>query len=153
MQPNAPLNRLLDITYPTLWFARKWRPDLFLAFNVDRGKGWNGVGENTVKRLSWNWVSRINNGLRMKQWKHTRFGCYCMNIVPTFADRGCSAVSATDPHAVNFNFLDPEPLLFHLNSSAVILMRLSGPRSRTTAPQKVWKRWKRRESNPRSLDL
>jgi hypothetical protein len=30
------------------------------------------------------------------------------------------------PMAVNVGFLDPEPLLFHSNSSSVILMRLSG---------------------------
>jgi hypothetical protein len=31
------------------------------------------------------------------------------NLVPTFMDRGCRMVSATDPH----DFLDPKPLLFH----------------------------------------
>jgi hypothetical protein len=36
-------------------------------------------------------------------------------------------VSATDLHAVNLNFLHPEPLLFYSSSSSVILMRLSGP--------------------------
>jgi hypothetical protein len=41
-------------------------------------------------------------------------------LVPTFADRGCRVVSATDPQAVNLDFLDPEPLLFQLSSSLVI---------------------------------
>jgi hypothetical protein len=36
------------------------------------------------------------------------------------------------PTAVNLSFLDPEPLIFHSTSSSVILMRLSGPRSRPT---------------------
>jgi hypothetical protein len=35
------------------------------------------------------------------------------------------------PTAVNLEFLDPELLLFHSSSSSVILMRLSGPRSRS----------------------
>jgi hypothetical protein len=34
-------------------------------------------------------------------------------LVPTFADRGCRVVSATDPHGRILGFLDPEPLLFH----------------------------------------
>jgi hypothetical protein len=54
---------------------------------------------------------------------------------PTLADRG-RVVSATDPHGRNLGFLDPEPLLFHSNSSSVILTRLSGPRSGTS--QKIW---------------
>jgi hypothetical protein len=32
----------------------------------------------------------------------------------------------------------PEPLLFLSSSSSVVLMRLSGPRSRPTTSQKVW---------------
>jgi hypothetical protein len=44
--------------------------------------------------------------------------------------------SATNPTAVNLDFLDPEQLLFHSSSSSVILMRLSGPRSRPTTSQK-----------------
>jgi hypothetical protein len=39
----------------------------------------------------------------------------------------------------------PEPLLFLSSSSSVVLTRLSGPRSRPTTSQKIWKR---RESNP-----
>jgi hypothetical protein len=67
-----------------------------------------------------------------------------------FADRECRAVSATDPHAVNLGFLDPELLLFHSSSSSVILTRLRGPRSRPITSQKIWKQ---RESNAGSLDL
>jgi hypothetical protein len=36
-------------------------------------------------------------------------------------------VSAMDPTAVNINFLDLEPLLFHSSSSSVTLTKLSGP--------------------------
>jgi hypothetical protein len=60
--------------------------------------------------------------------------------VPTFADRGCRVVSATDPHGRILGFLDPEPLLFHSSSSSVILTRLCGPRSRPTTSQKIWYR-------------
>jgi hypothetical protein len=34
----------------------------------------------------------------------------------------------------------PEPLLFLPSSSSVVLTRLSGPRSRPTASQKIWER-------------
>jgi hypothetical protein len=51
-------------------------------------------------------------------------------LVPTSADRECRMVSATVPAAINLDFLDPEPLLFHSDSSSVILTRLSGPHSR-----------------------
>jgi hypothetical protein len=57
-------------------------------------------------------------------------------LVPTFADRGCRVVSATDPHGRILGFLDPEPLLFLPSSSSIVLTRLSGPRSRPTTSQK-----------------
>jgi hypothetical protein len=40
-------------------------------------------------------------------------GGVCVN----FTDRRCHVVSATDPTAVNLDFPDPEPLLFHSSSS------------------------------------
>jgi hypothetical protein len=43
-----------------------------------------------------------------------------------------------NPAAVNLGFLEPEPLLLSSSSSSVILTRLSGPRSRPTASQKMW---------------
>jgi hypothetical protein len=39
------------------------------------------------------------------------------------------------PTAVNIGFLDRRWLLFHSSTSSVILTRLRGPRSRTTATQ------------------
>jgi hypothetical protein len=59
-------------------------------------------------------------------------------LVPTFADRGCRVVSATDPHGRILGFLDPKLLLFHSSSSSVIFTRLSGLRSRPTTSQKIW---------------
>jgi hypothetical protein len=53
-------------------------------------------------------------------------------LVPTFSDRVSLGQYNGFPTAVNLSFLDPEPLLFHSNSSPVILTRLSGPRSRPT---------------------
>jgi hypothetical protein len=47
-------------------------------------------------------------------------------------------VSATDPHGRILGFLDPEPLLFLPSSSSIMLMRLSGPRSRPTTSQKIY---------------
>jgi hypothetical protein len=51
-------------------------------------------------------------------------------LVPTFADRGCRVVSATDPRPL-FRFSWPEPLLFHSSSSrlhfhAALITRTSG---------------------------
>jgi hypothetical protein len=53
-------------------------------------------------------------------------------LVRTFADRACCVVRATDPTAVNLDFLDSKPLVFISSSSSIILKRLSGPRSRPT---------------------
>jgi hypothetical protein len=37
-------------------------------------------------------------------WSSDR--CWLAKLVPTFPDRGCRVVSATDPHGCNFDFLD-----------------------------------------------
>jgi hypothetical protein len=37
---------------------------------------------------------------------------------PTFVDRGCHVVSAMSPFDRNFDFLEPEPLLFLPSSSS-----------------------------------
>jgi hypothetical protein len=42
------------------------------------------------------------------------------------------------PMAVNFGFLDPEPLHFHSSSSSFILTRETGPRSSPITSQKIW---------------
>jgi hypothetical protein len=75
---------------------------------------------------------------------------FLARLVLTFADRGCCVVSATDSPGRYSRFSRPEPLLFIPVSSSVVLTRLSGPRSRPTASQKIWKR---RESNTGPLDL
>jgi hypothetical protein len=59
-------------------------------------------------------------------------------LVPTFADRGCHVVSATDPHGRYLGFLDPEPLLLHSSSSSVVSTRLSEPHFRPTTSQNIW---------------
>jgi hypothetical protein len=41
-----------------------------------------------------------------------------VKLVPTFADRGCCVVSATNPSDRNFDSLDLEPILFHSSSSS-----------------------------------
>jgi hypothetical protein len=43
------------------------------------------------------------------------------------ADRGCHAVSVTDPYGRILGFLDPEMLLFLPSSLSVVLTRLSEP--------------------------
>jgi hypothetical protein len=63
---------------------------------------------------------------------------------------GVASSAQRIPTAINLDFLDPEPLLFHSSSSSVTLTRLSGHRSRPTTSQTIWQR---RESNPEPLDL
>jgi hypothetical protein len=64
-------------------------------------------------------------------------------LMPTFADRRCHVVSATNLYGRNLSFLDR--ILFLSSSFSVVLTRLSVPRSRPTTTQKMWQR---RESNP-----
>jgi hypothetical protein len=59
-------------------------------------------------------------------------------LVPAFADRRYCVVSATDPSGRILSFLD-RPLLVLPSSSSIVLTRLSGPRSRPTASQEIWK--------------
>jgi hypothetical protein len=54
------------------------------------------------------------------------------------ADRGCHVVSVTDPYGRILGFLDRIRYFFLPSSSSVVLTRLSGPRSRPTASQKIW---------------
>jgi hypothetical protein len=62
-------------------------------------------------------------------------------------------VSATDPPSRILGFLVRSRYYFFQVAPQLhlrVLTRLSGPRSRPTASQKIWKR---RESNPGPLDL
>jgi hypothetical protein len=54
--------------------------------------------------------------------------------VPTFAERGCRVVSATDPHGRILGFIDRSRYYFF--QAAVILTKLSGARS--TTYKKMW---------------
>jgi hypothetical protein len=58
-------------------------------------------------------------------------------LLTTFVDRGCRVVSATDPHGRILRFLDWSRYSFLPSSSSTVLTRLSGPRSRPTASQKI----------------
>jgi hypothetical protein len=48
-----------------------------------------------------------------KQTIQTEWPPLVVRLVPTFADRGCRVVSATDLHGRNLGFPDPEALLFY----------------------------------------
>jgi hypothetical protein len=50
-----------------------------------------------------------------------------VKLLPTFVDRGCRVVSATDPKAINLDFRDTEPLLSYSSSFSVILTRRVEP--------------------------
>jgi hypothetical protein len=59
-------------------------------------------------------------------------------VVPTFEDRGVSRGQCVGSlTVVNLSFLDRSRYFF-LSSSSFILTKLSGPRSRPTATQKIW---------------
>jgi hypothetical protein len=58
-------------------------------------------------------------------------------LVPTFVNRGCRVVSATDPHGRTLGFLDRSRYYFFQISPQLyaVLTSLSGPRCRpTTSP-------------------
>jgi hypothetical protein len=55
---------------------------------------------------------------------------FCGSGVPRGQRDGCLR-----PYS---RFFRPEPLLFLSSTSSVVLMRLSGPRSRPTTSQKIW---------------
>jgi hypothetical protein len=67
-------------------------------------------------------------------------------LVPNLRIEGVTWLAQRIPTAVNIGFLDPEPLLFHSDSSTVVLTRLSGPHSRPTTQKNM-------ESNLGPLDL
>jgi hypothetical protein len=62
---------------------------------------------------------------------------------PSFSANFCGQrdvawLARQSPMAVNLAFPRPEPLISLSYSSSFILMKLSGPRSRPTAAQKIW---------------
>jgi hypothetical protein len=65
-------------------------------------------------------------------------------LVPIFADRGVSRCQRGGSLWQYSRFSRPEQLLFLPSSSSVVLTSMSGPRSRPTTSEKIWKR---RESN------
>jgi hypothetical protein len=87
-------------------------------------------GDNTEKKTPW---PQSASELYRPSHRHL-----LAKLVPTFADRGCRVVSATDPHGRILGFLDPKRLLIHSSSSSIVLTKLSGPRSRPTTSPKIW---------------
>jgi hypothetical protein len=60
-------------------------------------------------------------------------------VVPTFVDRGVSrGQRGGPPTVVKSQFSRPEPLLFFQVAPHLSSQRLSGPRSRPIATQKIW---------------
>jgi hypothetical protein len=59
------------------------------------------------------------------------------NLVKTFAARGVSRSQRGGSPTAVISICRPEPLLFLPSSSSVVLMRLSGPRSRPSTSQKI----------------
>jgi hypothetical protein len=60
------------------------------------------------------------------------------NLVPTLADRGVSRGQGDGSLPQYSRSSRPQPLLYLPSSSSIVLMRLNGPRSRTTTFQKIW---------------
>jgi hypothetical protein len=61
-------------------------------------------------------------------------------LMPTFAGRGSCVVNTSDPYGRESLISRAEQLFFLSCSSSIILTKLSGPRSTTTAYQKMWNR-------------
>jgi len=62
-----------------------------------------------------------------------------VKLVPTFVDRGVSHGQRNgSPTAVNLCLPNLDRHLFYSSSSSIDLTRLSAPRSRPTATQKIW---------------
>jgi hypothetical protein len=75
------------------------------------------------------------------QWNNTNQGQsdhhLSAKLVPTFTDIGVSSGQRGGSLRAYSLFSRPEPLIFLLSSSSVVLARLSGPRSRPTTSQKI----------------
>jgi hypothetical protein len=59
-------------------------------------------------------------------------------LVSNFADRGVLYSRSSGSSTAVISVSRPEPLIFLLRSSSVVLMRLSGPPSRPTTSHKIW---------------
>jgi hypothetical protein len=59
-------------------------------------------------------------------------------LVPTFANKGCCVVSATDSCGRILGFLDRSRYFLFQVAPPVIFTRLSGPRCRPIISQKLW---------------
>jgi hypothetical protein len=79
-----------------------------------------------------------NNNNSVSELYRPRDRLFSAKLVPTFVDRGCHVVSATDPYGHILGFLDRSCYFFLPSSSSVVLMRLSGPHSRPITSQKIW---------------
>lgn len=56
-------------------------------------------------------------------------------VSANFSEQRVSWSTQQNPHGRSFPFYRPELLLFHLSTSSIVLMRLSGPHSRPTTSQ------------------
>jgi hypothetical protein len=61
-----------------------------------------------------------------------------ISLVPTFADREVLHSHCGESPTAIISVYRPESLLFLSSSSSIVLMSLSGPRSRPTTSQKNW---------------
>jgi hypothetical protein len=60
------------------------------------------------------------------------------NLMSTLWIEGCRVVSASDPLRSLISVSRPEPLLFFQVAPHLLSQGLSGPRTRSTATQKIW---------------
>jgi hypothetical protein len=66
-------------------------------------------------------------------------------LVPTFSDRWCHEVSATDPQGHTLDYLDRSPYFFFQAAAQLYSQGWVDPHSRPSTSHKIWQR---RESNP-----
>jgi hypothetical protein len=82
--------------------------------------------------------------LQRKRARQYYLCCVCIHccgsayieLLPSNSRRG--GVNLTDPYGRILGFLDLSRYFFLPSSSSVVLTRLSGPRSRSITPRKIW---------------
>jgi hypothetical protein len=104
--------------------------------NVKLRRGFNGAANYASRAPLHNWGSEKKNSCFASELygpSNRRF----LKLVPTFADRGVSCDQRDGSLWPYSRFSRPELLFLLSSSSSIVLTRLSGSRSRSTASQKI----------------
>jgi hypothetical protein len=84
-------------------------------------------------------IKKLNSVAQVSEWTiPTERPLPVGEVSANFCWKRVSSVLRNGSQLQYSRFSKPEPLLFHPNSSSIVLTRLSGPRSRPTTSQKIW---------------